>query len=262
MRHLVDQNPAISLGRGEGCLRRQLNVIRRRRVERAFATDPDDSLAVGENGFRGLRRAPRRFRDRGRNVSRNAVDLTGMEQGERAQQRDALHHVLVVIRPGRIAQLQPFEEIPDRAAFAPPDLPAPVLRLPIGRPARIAAAEGQGRHAECQHVDAPIALAGRGIAWHRGATCLVGVPWPAPGRRASLQRSDDTVGDVLVVVARQVVGLAAAVHSSGCGAHRGVLPSWVSGTPLSPRIPAGRGKGAPLARGRRPVPCGGRTAMR
>ena len=49
---------------------------------------------------------------------------------------------------------------------------------------------------------------------------------------------------------------------SAARAHRGVLPLRVPGTPLLPRIPAARGKGAPSARGHRPVPCGGSAAMR
>src|ERR1019366_1745509 len=109
---------------------------------------------------------------------------------------------------------------------------------------------------------AAIAVTGRGVARHGRASRLVGVPWLAPGRRAGFQRGDDPVGDFPVVVPRRAIALAAVVHGSCCGAHRGVLPSWVFGTPLPPRIPADRGKGAPLARGRRPVPCGGEPAMR
>jgi hypothetical protein len=76
----------ISQDRRKGRLRQHLDVIRRRRVERAVAADPNNGPAIGENDFRGLRRAPRRFRNRGRDVRWDAVDLTGMEQGERAQQ--------------------------------------------------------------------------------------------------------------------------------------------------------------------------------
>ena len=137
---LMNQRPAKSFRRGEGRVRRHLDVIRRRRVERAFAADPDDGAAVGENDLRRLRRAPRRFLDRGRDVVRNAVDLAGVEQGERAQQRNAPHRVFVVLRPGLVvAQLKPLEEKPGRAALALADLPAPVFRLLVGRPARIAA---------------------------------------------------------------------------------------------------------------------------
>ena len=120
--------------------------------------------------------------------------------------------------------------------------------------------KARARHAECQHVDAAIALTGRRVARHRRAARLVRIPWLAPGRRARLERGDDAVGDLLVVVARRAVGSARGSPSC-CAAgsvHRGVLPSWVSGTPLPPRVPADRGKGAPLARGHGPVPCGGR----
>jgi len=89
---------------------------------------------------------------------------------------------------------------------------------------------------------------------HRRAAGLVGIPRPAPGRRAGFQRGDDPVGDFLIVVPWRTVNFAAAVLRSRCGAcpvHRGVLPSWVSGTPSAPH-PDDRGKGA-LARGRRPV---------
>ncbi len=56
------------------------------------------------------------------------------------------------------------------------------------------------------------------------------------------------VGDLLIVVARHAVGSLRGLRScwSGCSVHRGVLPSWVSGTPLPPRVPADRGKGAHL----------------
>jgi hypothetical protein len=54
---------------------RHLDVIRRRRIERALAAVADDGAAVGENDLGGLRRAPWRFLDRRRNVSRNAFDL-------------------------------------------------------------------------------------------------------------------------------------------------------------------------------------------
>ena len=123
-----------------------------------------------------------------------------------------------------VAQFEPLEEIPGRAALALADLPAAVFRLLVGRPAGITAAEGERRHAERQHVDAAIALAGRRVARHRRAAGLVGVPRLAPWRRAGLQRGDNAVGDFLVVVARRVAGLAAAVPfwlwclfcSSGC----------------------------------------------
>ena len=63
-RHFVDQDPAISQDRRKGSLQRHLDVICRWRVESAVAADPNNGPAVGENDFRGLRRAPRRFRNR------------------------------------------------------------------------------------------------------------------------------------------------------------------------------------------------------
>ena len=180
----------------------------------------------------------------GRDVVRNAVDLAGMEQGEGAQQRNAPHRVFVVLRLGVVAQLQPLEEIPGRAALALADLPAPVFGLLVGRPARIAAAESQDGHAERQHVDAAIALTGRRVARHRRAAGLVGVPRPAPGRRAGFQRGDDPVGDFLVVVARRAVALAAAVLRSRCGACLFIGVSFPHGFLEHPSRPASRLTGA------------------
>src|ERR1019366_4147894 len=124
----MNESSAKSLGRGEGRLRRDLDVVRRWRVERALAANPDDSTAVGENDLRALRRAPRRFRDGGRDVGRNAVDLAGVEQGERAQQWNPPHGFFVILRPSAVslvvAQFKPLEEKPGRAALAPVDLPA------------------------------------------------------------------------------------------------------------------------------------------
>ena len=226
MTELMNERPAKSFRCRKGSLRRHLDVIRRGRVERLFTADPNDSAAVGKNDLRSLRCAPRRFLDRGWNEIRNAVDLAGMEQAEGAQQRDALHRVFVILRAGIVAYLKTLEEIPGRAALALADLPAPVFRLLVGRPARIAAAESQDGHAERQHVDAAIALPGRRVARHRRTACL-GIPWPAPGRRAGFQRGDDPVGDFLIVVAWCAVDFTAAVLRSRCGArpvHRGVLP--------------------------------------
>jgi hypothetical protein len=102
-------------------------VIRRRRVEHAFAADPDNGAAVGENDLGGLRRAPRRFFDRGRGVVQNPVDLTCMEQREGAQQRNPPHRAFIIIRFRVVAQLKPFEEIPDRAMLALANLPTPLF---------------------------------------------------------------------------------------------------------------------------------------
>jgi len=177
-----------------------------------------------------------------------------------------LHRVVPTFRPGIIPQFQLLEEIPGRAVLAFADLPAVVLSLLVGCPARIGAAERQARHAERQNVDASVALAGRRVARHRRAAGLVGIPWPAPWRGAGFQGGDDAVGDVLVVVARHAIGVAAAVHRlvGGVGvAHRSVLSSWVAGTPLKPRIPSDRGKGAQLARGHgRSLAAGGRRCGR
>ncbi len=249
----MEQRAAISLRRCERPLRRHLNVIRRRRVERAVAADPEHGPAVGEDGLGGLRRAPRRFLDRRRDVIRNPVDLAGVEQGEGAQQRNAPHRVFVAFWPRVIAQHEPFEKESGRAALAGAHLPAALAGLLVGRPARIAADERQRRHAQHHHVDATIARAGHRIARHGRTSGLVGVPWPAPGRRTGLKCRDNAVGDLLVVVARIATGLAAASLLSACGsacdAHRDVLPFvgfWKH--PLQPRIPADRGKGARSAR--------------
>ena len=94
----VQQRSAKFCGRREGRVRRHLNVIRRRRVKCLLATETDDGTTIGDDDLRGLRRAPRRFLDRWRNEIRNAVDLTGMKQGERAQQRNAPYIVLAVLR--------------------------------------------------------------------------------------------------------------------------------------------------------------------
>ena len=148
-----------------------------------------------------------------------------------------LHRVVVTLRPGLIAQFQLLEEIPGRAVLAFADLPAVILSLLVGCPARIGAAERQARHAERQNVDAPVALAGRRVARHRRAAGLVGIPWPPPWRRAGLQGGDDAVGNLLVVVARHAIGVAAAVHRlvGGVGVvHRSVLPHGLLEHPSNP----------------------------
>src|SRR5207342_3540188 len=116
------------------------------------------------------------------------------------------HRVLIAILPGAIclvvAQLELFEEIAGRAALALANLPTSLFRLLVGGPARITAREGQGRHAERQHIYSAIEMTGRRVARHRRAARLVGVPWPAPWRRARFQCGDDPIGDFLIVVAR------------------------------------------------------------
>ena len=138
------------------------------------------------------------------------------------------------------------------------NLPASVFRLLVCRPARIAAAERQGRHAERQHVDAAIALTGRRVARHRRAAGLVGVPRPAPWRRAGFQRGDDPVGDFLVVVARRAVALSALRFwlwcwfcSSGCPSLMGFWntpPAPRPGCPGQGRASCARPQAGPLRR--------------
>jgi hypothetical protein len=50
-----------------------------------------------------------------------------MEQREGAQQRNPPHRAFIIIRFRVVAQLKPFEEIPDRAMLALANLPTPLF---------------------------------------------------------------------------------------------------------------------------------------
>src|SRR5258708_1731383 len=100
MPEFMNKRAAKSLRSSTAPAWRHLGVIWRGQQNRAAAAIPDHSAAVGEDDLGGLRRAPGRFLDRGRHVSRNALDLTGMEQGESEQQRNPPHRLFVIIRYG------------------------------------------------------------------------------------------------------------------------------------------------------------------
>src|ERR1019366_2109067 len=238
----MNQRPEKSFRCREGRVWRHLNVIRRRGVERTVATEADDRAAVGDNDFRCFRRTPRRFLDGGRNVSRNSLDLAGVEQGEGAQQWNMPYRVLVTIRSVClvVAQFEPLEKIPGRAALALANLPAPVFGLLVSGPTGIAADEGLRGHPKREHIDPAIALTGRRVARHRRAAGLVRIPRPAPGWCARLKCRDNAVGNLLIVVAWHAVIVVSPIHWSGCGAHRGVLHEFLE----HPSRPASRPNGA------------------
>src|SRR5450631_4175730 len=102
----MNQRPAKSFRSSKGRVWRHLNVIRRRGIKRTVAAEADDGAAVGDNDFRRFRRTPRRLLDGGRNVSRNSLDLAGVEQGERAQQRNSPYRVFTVVGFRVVAQLK------------------------------------------------------------------------------------------------------------------------------------------------------------
>ena len=185
----------------EGVARRHLDVVSARRVKGAVATDPHHGAAIGNDCFDGIRCAPRRLLDRWRHEGRQALDLAGMEQGERSQQRNATHRVLVAGILAAVPHFHALVEIGSRAAFALLHLPAAIGGLLVGGPTGVIAAEGKTGHPQRDRIDATVSCAGRGVARHARAARFVGVPRPAPGRRARLDQSHHAVCNVGVMVA-------------------------------------------------------------
>src|ERR1700685_165335 len=107
----MNQRPAKSFRGSKGRVWRHLNVIRRRGVKRTVAAEADDGAAVGDNDLRRFRRAPRRFLDGGRNEIRNAIDLAGVEQGERAQQWNSPQRVFALVGSRIVTQFEALEKI-------------------------------------------------------------------------------------------------------------------------------------------------------
>jgi hypothetical protein len=172
---------------------RKLDVIGRRRIERAIAADADDGAAVLQDDVGGFGTRPRRFFDGRRFVGRDAVDLRGVKHGVVFQDADRLPAVLGFV----VFDLIGLRE-KDRGGFlALADLPVLFLRLLVGHPARIAALEGAHVHAENEDIDAVIALAGDGIEGRLRAAGLLRVPRANPGLHAVLKLGDDAVREFL-----------------------------------------------------------------
>src|SRR3954447_3909142 len=187
----------------ESVARRDLDVVGHRRIEGALAADPHHGAAVADDGLHTIRRAPWRFGNGWRHELWRALDLADVEQREGAKQRDALGPFLPAVSgiAAIVTHLQPLEEVGGGAALALLDLPAAVGSLLVGGPPRIAAAEGERRHAEHDRVDPPVAGAGDRVARHGGTAGLVGVPGLAPRRGTGFEGGNHPVGDVSVVVA-------------------------------------------------------------
>src|ERR1700685_2654137 len=177
-----------------------------------------------------------------------------MKTRERPQHRNAAR--LAAPISGFVLDLDRLVEIDGRRLLALAHLPSSRRRLRVAAPARIAARKGEGRHAEHEEIDAAIAMTGRNVDRRRRSTAGVRVPWPAPRCDSRLERSDNPVGEFLVVVA-SLCGMASEV-SHLAAPRNGIVPETAS----RPSHGGRRGKGAPAGRERlakrldRPNPCG------
>jgi len=150
-------------------------MIGRGRVESFIAADPNDGTAVFNDDFGGLGPGLRGFLDGRRFVSRDAVDLRGVENGIVFQDANCF---LAVIR-FLVVDLIRLAEKDGRGFFALADLPSFFVGLLVGHPARIAALESPQVHAESKNIDAVITLAGDGI--ERALRALRPCPRPMDG---------------------------------------------------------------------------------
>ena len=189
----------------------------------AIAADSNDRLAIAEDDIDGFGTPPWGFFHGWSDECGNAVDLRGMKDGERPQERNASCMVLVALRRFVIAYRQLFEEVDGGAFFAAANLPASLGCLPVGTPARVIAGEGKGGHAEDKGVDASVAAACCAVDGHGWSTCFAWVPWFLPRARAGLEGRDDAIGKLLIVIA-WLMGSAGARSVSGVG-HLGVPSS-------------------------------------
>jgi len=115
-----------------------------------------------------------------------------------------------------------------RSNFKPvtafPDLPALLLRLLVGHPARIAGLEGAHVHAENEDIDAVIALAGHWVEWRVQHVGLFRVPRPDPRLQAVLKFRNDAVREFLHRIAGRGVAWAPRVPDCCRLICRHVLP--------------------------------------
>src|SRR3984957_2641936 len=178
-----------------------------------------------------------------------------MKDRERSQYRSAARLGATVRR--FVLDLDRLVEINRRRLLALAHLPSSHRRLPVAAPARIAACEGEGRHAEYEEIDAAIAMTGRDVDWHVRSTASVRVPRSAPRCDSCLERGNDPVGEFLVVVASLCGMVSEILHPAA--PWNGIVPETAS----RPSHGGLRGKGAPAGRERlakrlaRPNPFGG-----
>ena len=107
-------------------------MISRGTVEGAIVADPNDRLAIAEDNIDGFWPPPWRvFHGRGDECG-DTVDLGGMKDGERPQERNASRMVLFALGRLVIAYRQLFEEVDGGAFFAAANLPSSLSCLFIG----------------------------------------------------------------------------------------------------------------------------------
>ncbi len=198
-------------------------MISRRAVEGAIAADSYDRLAIAQDNIDGFGSPPWRvFHGRGDECG-DAVDLGGMEDGKRPQERNASRMVIAAFGRAVIIYRELFVEKDGGAFFAPANLPSSFRCLLIGTPARIVVGKGKGGHAEDKGVDASVAAACCAVDGHGWSTRFARVPWFLPRARAGLEGRYDAIGKLLIVIA-WLMGSAGARSVSGVG-HLGVPSS-------------------------------------
>jgi len=119
-----------------------MDVISRRAVEGAIAADAYDRLAIAQDNIDASAAAMARLPRSGRRM-RDAVDLGGMEDGKRPQERNASRMVIAAFGRAVIIYRELFVEKDGGAFFAPANLPSSFRCLLIGTPARIVAGKGR-----------------------------------------------------------------------------------------------------------------------
>ena len=169
-------------------------MISRGTVEGAIAADPNDRLAIAEDNIDGFGPPPGGFFHGWSDECGNAVDLRGMKDGERPQERNPSRMVFFAIGRLVVPYRQLFEEVYGGAFFTPANLPSSFRCLPVGAKARIIAGEGKGRHAEDKGVDASVAASRCGVDGRGWSACLIRVPWLLPRACACLKGRDDAIG--------------------------------------------------------------------
>src|SRR5271165_6604114 len=182
--------------------------VESRAEERPVSADPDKDAAFSDDDLDGLDSLGHGLRRHRRRKLWDPFDLGSVKDRERTQDRDAPRLALAIAR--LILDLDWLVEIDRRRLLAFADLPAARGGLAIAAPARVVGRESERRHSENEEVDAPVAMAGGCVDWRRGAPACGLVPRAPPRRCSGLERSDDLVGEFLIVVA-SLRGIAAEV---------------------------------------------------
>ena len=169
-------------------------MISRRAVEGAIAANSYDRLAIAQDYIDGFWPPPWGFFHGWSDECGDTIDLRGMKDGERPQERNTSRMVFFALGRVVIAYRQLFEEVDGGAFFAAANLPASLGCLPVGTPARVIAGEGKGGHAEDKGIDASVASARCAVDGHGWPNCFVRVPWFLPRARAGLEGRDDAIG--------------------------------------------------------------------